>query len=277
MKLIGRQSTKVMALGLLAVTPVFPQVNTKAGPPEVRATQGFKPGQVRTWFFWSFLPEGDQAETLGLEFENYIDIGKIHVKNITYFEVNQYPRPIPGQPSGNPEPGVKLSNGINDILSGFWISSKGGHHGHHHLSFGPVFSLRTASSDSLGSGKWSIGPTIDYEYSAGRLFAGSIVLNLFSFAGDKNRKDVNYFMAKPFVIYQLAEKWDLLYMPYGVSIYWNKPKSERAYVPLGGGIQRHLRLGALPMNVSAQLFNNVIRPSKGTEWDLRFMLEFVLN
>ena len=277
MKLTKRQFVEGTILGLIIAPAALPQVNTKAGPPEVRTSQGFMPGQARTWFFWSFLPEGDQAETLGLEFENYIDIGKVHIKNITYFEVNQYPRAIPGQPSGNPEPGVILSDGINDILSGFWISTKSGHHGHHHLSIGPVFSFPTASSESLGSGKWSIGPTIDYEFSSGQLFAGSIVLNLFSVAGDKERKKVNYFMAKPFVIYQIAEKWDLLYMPYGVSIYWNKPKSEMAYVPLGGGIQRHLQLGALPINMSAQLFKNVIRPSKGTDWDLRFMLEFVFN
>ena len=62
MKLEKRRSVMLALLTLVATCLAFPQVNTKAGPPEVRESQGFKPGQARTWFFWSFLPEGDQAE-----------------------------------------------------------------------------------------------------------------------------------------------------------------------------------------------------------------------
>ena len=275
---LTRPLIMLVVLGLLGVGETLAQVNTPA-PPE-RDESGFIPGQWRTWFFWSFLPEqgdtkSDTAKTLGLEFENYINVGALHIKNITYFEVDVYPRPIPGQPVGNPSPGTEVNNGINDILSGFWISRGGEHRGKHHFSFGPVFQFPTASSEGLGSGKWSAGPTIDYEFESGRLFAGMIALNLWSFAGDSERKEVNSFMAKPFVIYQLHPKWDLLYMPYGISIYWDKPKGERAYVPLGGGIQRHFTLGNSAMNASAQVFNNVIRPTKGTKWDLRFMAELV--
>jgi len=275
-----RQLTQSVVLSLFACLTASAQVNTKATPDKTES--GFTFGQQRSWFFWSFLPDedgvkGDTAESLGLEFENYANVGGLHIKNITYFEVNLYPRPIPGQPPGNPGSGTEARNGINDILTGFWVSKQGEHHGKHHFSFGPAFMFPSATHSSLGSGKWSAGPTIDYEFSSGRLFAGTIALNVWSFAGDSNRKDVNMFMAKPFVVYSLDKNWDLLYMPYGISIYWNKPKGEKAYVPLGGGIQRHLRVGALPLNVSAQLFNNVVRPTKGTKWDLRFMLEIVLN
>ena len=279
MEQFRQQLIMLAVVGLLGTGVTHAQVNTRAEPE--RAESGFTPGQQRTWFFWSFLPDedgvkGDTAETLGLEFENYINVGGLHIKNITYFEVNSYPRPIPGQPVGNPSPGTEAANGINDILSGFWIS-KQGHHGKHHISFGPVFQFPTASHDTLGSGKWSAGPTVDYEYTSGRLFAGSIAFNLWSFAGDSQRKKVNSFMAKPFVVYQLHPKWDLLYMPYGISIYWDKPKGQKAYVPLGGGIQRHFKIGELGINTSAQLFNNVIRPDKGTKWDLRFLLEVAFN
>ena len=82
-------------------------------------------------------------------------------------------------------------------------------------------------------------------------------------------------MIKPFVVYSLSSKWDLLYMPYGISVYWDKEPGEKVYLPLGGGAQRHVDLGSVQMNLGAQLFKNVIRPSKGTVWDLRFLIEFV--
>ena len=238
---------------------------------------GFRIAALRNWFFFSFLPEGDEAKTLGLETESYFSLGNYEIKNISYLEVADFPRSIPGQPPGNasPTPEIEIDTGINDLLSAFWFSKKGTHHGNHHFSWGVAAQFPTASSDSLGSGKWSAGPSFDYEYESGRLFAGVIVLQLWSFAGDSDRKNVNFLMAKPFAVYKLNTNWDLIYMPYGISVYWDKPSGEDAYVPLGGGLQRHFTIGSQKMNFSVQYFKNVIRPTKGTEYDLRFMLEFV--
>ena len=237
--------------------------------------EGFRIGAWRNWFFVSFLPEGTEAESLGLETESYFPLGSYEVKNISYLEGADYPRPIPGQPPGNVSPGLEIEAGINDLLTAFWFSKKGNHHGKHHFSLGFAAQLPTASTDMLGSGKWSIGPSFDYEYESGRLFAGAIALQLWSFAGDNDRKDVNYLMVKPFAVYKLNPDWDAIYMPYGITVYWDKPSGEDAYVPLGGGFQRHFMWGKQKMNFSTQFFNNVIRPTKGTEYDLRFMLEFV--
>ncbi len=237
---------------------------------------GLRVDSQRTWLFTSFLADdGDDADTLGLELESYLGIGSLEVKNISYFEVNAYPRAIPGQPPGNPRPGLEAANGINDLLTAFWFSKKGPHHGKHHLTPGVAAQFPTASDDTLGGGKWSLGPSVDYEYENGRLFAGAIALQLWSYAGDAERKDVNMLMIKPFVVFSLAENWDLLYIPYGISVYWNKEPGEKVYLPLGGGIQRHLQLGPVEMNLAIQLFKNVVRPTKGTVYDLRGLVELV--
>ena len=77
------------------------------------SSSGFRVGSWRNWLFRSFLlDEGDDANTLGLELENYISLGEYEIKNITYLEVAQHPRAIPGQPPGNPEPGVEAADGI---------------------------------------------------------------------------------------------------------------------------------------------------------------------
>ena len=56
-------------------------------------------------------------------------------------------------------------------------------------------------------------------------------------------------------------------------MYWNKEAGEKVYLPLGGGAQRRFQVGDMQLNLGLQLFNNVIRPSKGTKWDLRGLIE----
>ena len=236
----------------------------------------FRVGSFRSWIFRSFLQdETDDANTLGLELESYFTFGSTQIKNIAYVEVADHPRAIPGQPQGNPLPEIGSATGISDLLTGFWISKQGGHHGKHHFAPGIAFQFPTATSETLGSGKWSVGPSLDYEYESGDLFAGAIALQIWSFAGDEDRKDVSMLMIKPFVYYALSERWDLTYVPYGISVYWNKPSGEQVYFPIGGGGQYKTHLGSLGMNLGAQLFYNVVRPTKGTVWDLRFLVEVV--
>ena len=207
-------------------------------------------------------------------------IGNTEIKNITYFEINRYSRSIPGQPIGNSNTSLEGANGIGDIMTGFWFSKKNRHHSQHHFAPGFAFQLPTASAPALGSEKWSVGPSFDYEYESknGKLVAGAIFIQFWSFAGNSNRKDVNMLLVKPFLYYNIAKNWDLMYIPYGMTVYWNKPSGQNVYVPLGGGIRRVFNLGEkTDLNFSAQFFNNVVRPDKGTVNELRFLLEIVFD
>lgn len=228
------------------------------------------------WFFVSVLPGEDDAETYGLEIDAFFDLGPYRVKNINYFELADYPRQIPGQPPGNEnvEPGVTVNTGVNDLITGFWGSRRGKPHRKHHVAWGAAFQWPTASNDSLGSGKYSLGPTVDYEYEHGNWFAGFIAIQFWSAAGDSARKSVNYLMVKPFAIYEINPKWSFTYLPYGISVYWEKPSGEDIYFPVGGGFQRKL---GKRTNVSLQGFQNVLRPTKGTKYDVRLMLEFLFE
>ena len=238
---------------------------------------GFRLGRQASWIFRSFLQdETDDNTTLGLEFESHFGLGGTEVKNITYFEVAEYARGVPGQPAGNPDPGLEAADGINDVLTAFWFSKKGAHRGKHHFSLGFAAQFPTASDDTLGSGKWSLGPSFDYEYESGRWFAGAIALQVWSVAGDDDRKSVSMLMIKPFAYYTINDLWDLMYVPYGIQVYWNKPSGERVYLPIGGGAQRKIALGSTQMNLGLAAYYNVIRPTEGTVWDLRLLIEFNL-
>ena len=238
------------------------------------SSDAFQLATHRTWLFRSFLPDAnDDADVLGLEFVSTWGWGSYDVTNISYIELADYPVGVPGMPIGNPEPGTVADTGINDLLSAFLFSKKGGHDSPHHFGFGFATQLPTGSGETLSSGKYSLGPAIDYEYHNDRFFMAIVALQLWSVGGDSDRKDVNMMMIKPMLTYDINEKWKAVYMPYGVSIYWNKPADQRVYFPLGGGIQRQFNLGAKPSAVSLQLFKNVVRPDSGAEHDLRLMFE----
>ena len=98
---------------------------------------GFRVTRWANWLFLSYLQdETDDNETWGIELESRLTLSQYEVKNISYFEINQYERGVPGQPPGNPSPGVKPANGIGDLLTAFWISKRGAHHGAHHFAPG---------------------------------------------------------------------------------------------------------------------------------------------
>jgi len=81
-------------------------------------------------------------------------------------------------------------------------------------------------------------------------------------------------MAKYFVMYDLNKDWKLISIPYGVTYYWNKPDSEALSLPVGGGVQRNFRIGSQDGSLHLQYFNYVVRPSKGSEEEVRLTLEW---
>ena len=229
---------------------------------------------LRLWAYRNYVPDGSDPDILGIEANSAFGLGPFSVSNITYWEFADYPQGVPGMPVGNPDPGVESATGITDLLTAFLFSKKQAHHGPHHFSYGVSFQLPTASDKTLGSGKWALGPAVEYEYHKDRFFAAFVALQLWSVAGDSDRKEVSMMMVKPMITYELSEKWKAVYMPYGVSVYWNKKSGQKAYVPLGGGLQRDFKIGSQDMAASLQFFEYVVRPDDGSEHDLRFMLEF---
>ena len=80
-------------------------------------------------------------------------------------------------------------------------------------------------------------------------------------------------MIKSMITYDFIEKWKAAYMPYGVSIYCDKPLGQKVYLPFGSGLQRQFKIGSRASAFSAQLFGNALRPDDGIEYDLSFMVD----
>ena len=228
----------------------------------------------------TFSYRGVQSATYNeFEFASFTDIGCWEMENRTVLNVADLPSTIklgPTNPGGGPTLRGVRASGFGDILSGFFFGRKGAHEGYH-LRVGPVWTFPSATDEILGSGQWTVGPGVHYSTEIGRLTAGFFLWQSWGFAIDDSRGRVNQLFGKPFFIYELTEKWNLVYIPLGMSYSWEKPGKDAWTVPVGGGVRRLFTLWGQKMGFQAQLFDYVARKKYDPEWEFRMTIEFMFD
>lgn len=141
---------------------------------------------------------------------------------------------------------------------------------------GAVFLLPTATDSRLGGKKWGAGPAAVALTMQGPWVIGGLVQNIWSFAGDSDREDVNQMLAQYFINYNLPNGWYLTSSPI-ITANWQADSDNTWTVPFGGGFGRLFRIGKLPVNTQIQAFYNVEKPDTiGPEWTLRFQVQILL-
>jgi len=135
-------------------------------------------------------------------------------------------------------------------------------------------SFPTATDKVLGTDRWSAGPSVVLLTMPGNWVIGTLVNNIWSFAGDSDKPDVNQFLLQYFINYNLPNGWYLTSAPINTAN-WEADNDDRWTIPIGGGAGKIFRLGKLPLNASAQSFYNVEHPDPGPEWSLRCQLQFL--
>ncbi|MBB3392655.1 hypothetical protein FHT82_005442 [Rhizobium sp. BK275] len=142
---------------------------------------------------------------------------------------------------------------------------------------GPVFQIPTATNNLLGTGKWSAGPGFVTFLSVKplKITTGFLAINLWSFAGDDDRSDVNALTFQPFLNYNLANGWYLTTSPV-ITANWEAAGDNRWTVPAGGGIGRIFEIGHQPVNAQVSAYYNIVKPDDtGPDWQLRAQLTFL--
>ena len=139
---------------------------------------------------------------------------------------------------------------------------------------GPIFVLPTATDEKLGSEKWSAGPSAAALTIQGPWLYGALINNVWSFAGDDDRDDVNAMLIQPFVNYNLPDGWYLTSSPV-ITANWEADSDNTWTVPVGGGVGKIFRIGNQPMNGQIQAFYNVEKPAVVGDWTLRLQLQFL--
>jgi hypothetical protein len=139
---------------------------------------------------------------------------------------------------------------------------------------GPTFLLPTSTDRRLGPGKWSTGPTAAIVWTPGNWVVGALANNIWSFAGSSNDPKVNQFLLQYFVNYNIAKGWYLVSAPI-ITADWTRDSGDQWTLPLGGGVGRVFNIGAQPVNMSLQAYDNVITPEGGPDWQLRFQVQLL--
>jgi hypothetical protein len=142
---------------------------------------------------------------------------------------------------------------------------------------GPAFQFPTATDDELGTGKWSAGPGFVVFLSDRplKITTGFLILNLWSFAGDEDRANVNAMTLQPFLNYNLPNGWYLTTSPL-ITANWEANDNNRWTLPIGGGIGRIFKIGHQPINANLTAYYNVLTPDDiGANWQLRAQWTFL--
>ena len=139
---------------------------------------------------------------------------------------------------------------------------------------GPVFSFPTATDDVLGNDKWSAGLSGVALVLKGPWVVGGLISNLWSFAGDDDRADVNQFLFQYFINYNMADGWYLSSAPI-ITADWEADSGNQWTVPFGGGVGKIFKIGKQPLNAQVQAFYNVETPDNGPDWSMRLQLQFL--
>ena len=163
------------------------------------------------------------------------------------------------------------SNGIGDLNPSIFVVPN--LPGRWTVGFGPTLVLPTASRDELGSGQWALGPAAVAVVTNGPWVAGGLVNQIWSVAGDSNRRSLSQFLVQPFVNYNLPNGWYLVSSPI-ITANW-QASSDRWLVPIGGGFGRVFRLGSQPVNASLQAYANVAKPDLFGDVTIRAQIQLL--
>jgi len=149
------------------------------------------------------------------------------------------------------------ANGLGDLNPTLFLSPA--HPGRLIWGFGPTFQLPTATAPTLGQGKWGAGPSIVLLTQPKHWTIGFLSNNIWSFAGNEQRRKVNQFLIQYFVTYNMEHGWFVTSSPI-ITANWVAPSHNEWLVPFGAGFGRISRVGSQPVVWQINSYYNAIHP-----------------
>jgi hypothetical protein len=138
---------------------------------------------------------------------------------------------------------------------------------------GPALQLPTATSDELGTGKWSAGPTGALVYSEGPWFAGVLVTQLWSFAGAR-RTAVNQTSTEMDVSYNFESGWYIQSDP-TITYDWSAESRDAWTLPVGIDIGKVTKIGGQDVSFQIGGYDALKSPTGAPQWIVRAQITFL--
>jgi hypothetical protein len=177
-------------------------------------------------------------------------------------------------------PGTPATSGTGDIVLSAFLSPK---KSRVTWGVGPVFGLPTTTDPLLGSGKWSIGPTVVVLKQQGPWTYGGLANHLWSFAdtGDTGgsvvveRDEVSQTFLQPFLS-RTSKKAITLSVNSESTYNWKADSGQKWTVPVNLSVSKVTRLGPFPFSMQGGLGYYVESPDAGPDWKLRMNFTLIL-
>lgn len=125
--------------------------------------------------------------------------------------------------------------------------------------------IPTATNKTPGQGKLSLGPSAVVLVQPGRFAICVIVSNVWRVAGVDNRPAVVRMSLQYFISYILNDDWYVTLSPTIIAD-WRATKDDHWLIPVGVGIGKLVTIGKAPVDFSASIYANVVRPEGAPDW-----------
>ena len=179
--------------------------------------------------------------------------------------------PFVGQPAlfVNGEPAF----GMGDTTNSFFFSPTTT--GSFTIGAGPVVVLPSTQVPTIGSGKWSAGPTVVALRQEGKWTYGALWNQVWSFSGDSRRADINQMFLQPFLAYQ-ANKTITLTVQSETTANWEATDGGRWTVPINFLIAKLSTFGVFPASYQLGYGVFAVHPDSGPTWKIRAVIVILL-
>jgi len=179
--------------------------------------------------------------------------------------------PIVSQPAP-PVPGGAPASGVSDVLTSFFFSPT---KSALVWGIGPVVSVPSTTVPTLGTEKWSAGPTAVVLKQEGGLTYGALVNQVWSFAGNASREDVSQMFLQPFVAYTTQGAWTYTVQSESTAN-WQIDGDGRWNVPLNVLVAKLSTFGTFPASYLLGGGYFVVHPDNGATWKIRAAITILM-
>ncbi len=169
-------------------------------------------------------------------------------------------------------PGEGTRFGLSDTTQSFFFSpAKPSSWGGFIWGFGPALLLPTATEGALGSQKWGAGPTAVLLRQSGPVTAGFLANQIWSFAGNDQRRRVSQTFFQPFVAYTTHTATTFVV---NLESSYDWPTSDWT-IPANFMISQVFKAGPQIMSVQLGYRTYLEAPTNGPSWGLRAAIVFL--
>jgi hypothetical protein len=168
--------------------------------------------------------------------------------------------------------GGTAAAGVSDILASFFFSPNTG--SSVTWGVGPVISLPSTTEPTLGTEKWSAGPTVVVLKQGGPWTVGTLWNQIWSFSGSSARDDVNQMFVQPFLAYTTKKAITLTIQSESVGNF--EADTDQWTVPINVIVSKVSSFGMFPASYQVGFGGYVVHPDVGPSWKIRGAIVLLL-